>query len=124
MPRSIIRQVIGAVRVPLGDPQDAGLGNGGLGRLAACFLDSMATLRLPAMGYGLRYGYGMFKQSFREGWQHEETDNWLRRLPLIDIDELVAANLSIGHTLPLLRCAQGLERLALIDAIAPHPGAV
>jgi starch phosphorylase len=59
---------------------DAGLGNGGLGRLASCFLDSLATLNYPAWGYGLRYKYGLFHQEINKEGQQEVAENWLKVL--------------------------------------------
>ena len=62
----------------LAEETEPGLGNGGLGRLAACFIDSLATLEIPALGYGIRYEYGIFHQELIDGWQAEKTDEWLR----------------------------------------------
>jgi starch phosphorylase len=62
----------------LGKEEEPGLGNGGLGRLAACFIDSLATLEIPAIGYGIRYEFGIFHQEIIDGWQIEKTDKWLR----------------------------------------------
>jgi starch phosphorylase len=58
--------------------EEPGLGNGGLGRLASCYMDSLASLQIPAIGYGIRYEFGIFEQSIKEGWQIETTDKWLR----------------------------------------------
>lgn len=77
-----VRQVLDELGVDLNEIEDAefdpGLGNGGLGRLAACFLDSLATLELPAYGCGIRYRYGIFEQRIENGYQKEYPDNWLR----------------------------------------------
>ena len=80
--------------------EEPGLGNGGLGRLAACFLDSLATLEIPAMGYGIRYQYGIFDQFIVDGWQRERPDNWLRYgnpWEIARIDYTVEIKLG-GHT--------------------------
>jgi starch phosphorylase len=58
--------------------EEPGLGNGGLGRLAACYMESLASLEIPAMGYGIRYEFGIFDQEIRDGWQVEITDKWLQ----------------------------------------------
>ncbi len=76
------REAVGVVDMPFEDilehEWDAALGNGGLGRLAACYLDSMASLRYPCYGYGIRYEYGIFSQRIKDGYQSEAPDNWLR----------------------------------------------
>jgi len=73
-----MRQLGIDLKVLIEQEEEPGLGNGGLGRLASCFMDSLATLDIPAIGYGIRYEYGIFDQQIRDGWQVESTDNWLR----------------------------------------------
>lgn len=78
----VVKQAMAELGLNLSDlmeqEEEPGLGNGGLGRLAACYIDSMATLEIPAIGYGIRYEYGIFDQEIKDGWQVEITDKWLR----------------------------------------------
>ena len=77
--------------------EEPGLGNGGLGRLAACFIDSLATLQIPAIGYGIRYEFGIFDQEICDGWQVERTDKWLRKgNPWESIRPELSVNVNFG----------------------------
>ncbi len=95
---------------------DAGLGNGGLGRLAACFLDSCATLQLPVMGYGIRYEYGMFRQKIEHGHQVEEPDHWLRNGNPWEIERPgYAVRIKFGGRSEFFRGMDGLARMRWVD---------
>jgi starch phosphorylase len=96
--------------------QDAGLGNGGLGRLAACFLDSCATLALPVLGYGIRYHYGMFHQRIENGYQVEEPDSWLREGFPWEIERIeYAQTVHFGGRSTTYTDNDGRTRLAWVD---------
>ncbi|MDX2092068.1 MAG: glycogen/starch/alpha-glucan phosphorylase [Kofleriaceae bacterium] len=77
--REAVAKLGGSLDELIEHEEEPGLGNGGLGRLAACFMDSLATLGISAIGHGLRYEFGIFDQDIRDGWQHEHVDRWLRR---------------------------------------------
>ena len=95
----------------LAHEEEPGLGNGGLGRLAACFMDSLATLEIPAIGYGIRYEFGIFNQVIRDGWQHEATDTWLRFGSPWEVRRPnIAYDVGIGGRVEGYRDADGIGR--------------
>lgn len=96
---------------------DAGLGNGGLGRLAACFLDSLATLNYPGHGYGIRYEYGMFEQRIENGFQVEYPDNWLKHRDPWEIKRSdLAVKIEFGGRVAMKKGANGKDVFYLADA--------
>jgi starch phosphorylase len=99
----------------LGQEEEPGLGNGGLGRLAACYMDSLATLEVPAIGYGIRYEFGIFDQEIRDGWQRESTDKWLRLGNPWEISRCeIAFDVKLGGRTEAFRDAQGRYRVRWI----------
>jgi glycogen phosphorylase len=114
----IVREVLereGLDLIQLAEQEpDAGLGNGGLGRLAACFIDSLATLQFPAIGYGLRYDYGIFRQEIQNGYQVEHPDYWLRYPDPWEVERpWETVEVRVNATVHLV---DGVERL-----LANHP---
>ncbi|MEO1576737.1 MAG: glycogen/starch/alpha-glucan family phosphorylase, partial [Pseudomonadota bacterium] len=114
------RDAMASVGLSLADvfesEQDAGLGNGGLGRLAACFLDSCATLGLPVVGYGIRYHYGMFRQCFEDGRQVEEPDQWLNDGFIWEIERReIARKVHFGGRTEVYRDQEGASRHRWVD---------
>ncbi len=100
------------------EEEEPGLGNGGLGRLAACYLDSLATLSIPAIGYGIRYEFGIFDQEIHDGWQVEVTDKWLRLGNPWEIARPEAAvEVKIGGRIDIHTDAQGKN---IVDWIPEH----
>jgi len=98
------------------EEHDAGLGNGGLGRLAACFMDSCATLNLPVMGYGIHYEYGMFRQRIENGYQVEEPDHWLRDGNPWEIERSeFTQRVSFGGRTEHYHDERGVERVRWVD---------
>jgi starch phosphorylase len=98
--------------------EEPGLGNGGLGRLASCYLDSLATLEIPAIGYGIRYEFGIFDQIIRDGWQVEATDKWLHRGNPWEIHRPGAAQeVKFGGHTEVWQDEAGLSRVRWIPAI-------
>jgi len=101
----------------LAQEEEPGLGNGGLGRLAACFLDSLATLEIPAVGYGIRYEFGIFDQQIREGWQVEIADNWLRHgNPWELVQTEIAYEVGFGGSTEWYTDERGARRVRWIPA--------
>lgn len=95
--RSALRSLDVDLEELIAQEEEPGLGNGGLGRLASCYMDSLASVEVPAIGYGIRYEFGIFDQIIRDGWQHEITDKWLRnRNPWEVVRSEIAYNVKFG----------------------------